>query len=510
MSFNGLNLQPGDDEPWGIDNFVITALDPLDLKGSFYLPEEPITPFFGEQARGFWNLEVWDSRLGGALVSTPQLVSWKLEIAFPQTNPPVYRLTNGSIFTTNIVGDRVYYFAVDVPCSSGYATNTLTCLTPSLGGLNLVFNQYVLPTNGPFDVLLLTNVTQAVGPTNAVLTNGFPPLVSATRYYLAVSNADPSAVNNFTLEINFKCTPLPLMNHEIRCTSIPVGAFQLYDYYVAPNAIGFIIETLSADGNVDLYVQHLIDPVPAPTTTNSTLGGTNNEYISFGANIGVFADGLWRIGVTNVDAQAVNYCVRVTEFYDTDVATVPLDSPVSGLGVTNVSYYRVSLNPGCTSVDFQTDSHSPPATLSIYVARERVPSPLDYDLFGTSDGFTPPAGPTLGAGYTAGTWYIAVINTNAVPVGFNMKITPSGGCFSGGPVIKASSASYSAAGFKLEWDSGTSERYRVEFTDTLAPAQWQTITNVISSDNGHFEYLDTSAQTNAAAGQRFYRLLRVQ
>ena len=50
----------------------------------------------------------------------------------------------------------------------------------------------------------------------------------------------------------------------------------------------------------------------------------------------------------------------------------------------------------------------------------------------------------------------------------------------------------------------------MEFTDTLAPAQWQTITNVITSDNGHFEYLDSGAHTNAAAGQRFYRLRRVQ
>jgi subtilisin family serine protease len=515
MSFNGLNLQepPNDslnDEPWGIDNVVITALDPLDVKGSFYLPEEPITPFFGEQARGFWNLEVWDSRLGGAVVSTPQLVSWKLEIAFPQTNPPVFRLTNGSIFTTNIVGDQVYYFAVDVPCTSGYTTNTLTCLTPSISGLNLVFNQYVLPTNGPFDVLLLTNVTDSQSATN-VLTNGFPPLVSTTRYYLAVSNADPAEVNAFELRTDFsKCGPLPLRNHEIRCTTIQAGEFQLYDYYVAPNAIGLIIQTFSADGNVDLYVQHLLDPVPVPATTNSAMGGTNNEYISFGANIGLFADGLWRIGVTNVEqAVPVNYCVRVTEFYDTDVTTLPLDSQVFGQTVTNINYYRVSLNPGCTSVEFKTESHNPPGILSIYVARERVPSPLDYDLFGTSDGVTPPLGPTLGAGYTPGVWYIAIINTNAVPIDFNVMVMPIGACFAPGPVIKASSASYSASGFKLEWSAPATEQYRVEFTDTLPP-QWKTITNVISSDTGHFQYLDTSAQTNTAVGQRFYRLLRVQ
>src|SRR6185436_3423644 len=122
-----------------------------------------------------WNLEIWDSRLG-AIATNAYLVSWKLEIAFPQSNAPVILLTNGSTFTTNIVGGRVIYFAVDVPCGSGYATNTLECLTGGTDGIDLVFNQYVLPTNGFFDVLLLDDVTTAMGPTDAVLTIGSLPL----------------------------------------------------------------------------------------------------------------------------------------------------------------------------------------------------------------------------------------------------------------------------------------------------------------------------------------------
>src|SRR5205085_8424785 len=126
---------------WGIDNVQVTAVDGFfDDGNGFYLPEEPITPFFGEPTRGLWNLEVWDSRLGGAVTSTPSLLGWKLEIAYPQTNPAVVLLTNGQSLTTNVVGDSARYFAVDVPCGSGFATNTLTCLTPTAYGLNLSFN----------------------------------------------------------------------------------------------------------------------------------------------------------------------------------------------------------------------------------------------------------------------------------------------------------------------------------------------------------------------------------
>ncbi len=512
MTFSTLGLQPAPDEYFGIDNFVITALDPTAEQGSFYLPEEPITPFFGEQARGFWNLEVWDSRLGGAITSSPALVSWQLEIAFPQTNPPVIFLTNGQSITTNVAFDEVRYFAVDVPCGMGLATNTLSCLNPfTVDGLDMTFNQYVLPTNGPFDVLLMANVTLPRSPSNSVLTIGSTPLVSATRYYLAVFNDNPFESNQFRIAVNFNCSLPPLTNKVAYCTSIPTNGFQIFSYTVASNAVGFMIETIGANGNVNLYVKPRIDPVASPTETNSVNGGATNEFISFGANIGLTQPGLWRIGVTNVDTNTVSYCVRVTEIYDTNA--VPLTPGVStNQIVATTNYYRVSLNPTCGTVFFTTSGHVPASNLLIYVARDRIPSPLDYDLFGVSDGMCPATcGPQTNSPPPAGIgWFMAVINTNAVPIGYDVAVNTTGTCFTGAPVIKSGSASYSSSGFKLEWDATTSEQYQVQFTDTLEPAQWQTLTNIISSDTGHFEFLDTSAQTNAAAGQRFYRLLRVQ
>jgi hypothetical protein len=331
--------------------------------------------------------------------------------------------------------------------------------------------------------------------------------VSATRYYLAVYNDNPIETNQFRIAVNFKCTFPPLVNKVPYCTIIPVGGFHIFDYTVATNAVGFMIETLGADGNVDLYVRRFVDPTTTPGgyVTNSIKGGTNNEYISFPANIGAIGSGLWRIGVTNLDAVPVYYCVRVTEIYDTNVISLVPKTPKNGQSVTNVTYYKVNLSATCGTVGFTTTNHSPPANLLIYVAYFRIPSPVDYDLFGVSEGITPPLGPQINSP-TAGTWYMAVVDTNAVPISYNVNIAATGSpCFAGPLVIKTGSGSYTAAGFKFEWEASAFEQYQVEFTDTLTPAHWQTITNVISSD-GHFEYLDTSAQTNAAAGQRFYRI----
>jgi hypothetical protein len=308
------------------------------------------------------------------------------------------------------------------------------------------------------------------------------------------------------------------MNREVRCTTIPVGGFQLYDYNVAPNAVGFMIETLNADGNVNLYVRPQLDPTTAPGgyAANSVNGGINNEFISFNDNIGLIQPGLWRIGVTNVDAQPVNYCVRVTEIYDTEVVTLCPNDPTNGqiVAANSIRYYTVDIINKCSSgVDFFTFDHFN-TNLLIYVQGGRLPTPSDFYAAGVSDGDGSADGASLSPPYPKKIYYIAVINTNPVPVTFTIVIAGQppcdAGCGAPAPIIATSSVSYSASGLKLAWDASPSEQYRVEYTDTLSPARWQTITNVITSDTGHFEFLDTSAQTNTAAGQRFYRLQRVQ
>ena len=71
-------------------------LDHIQLRETgrkYYQAEEPMTPFVGQSAFGNWNLEVWDNRLG-ALASGANLLSWRLNMNFVQTNPPFVRLAN--------------------------------------------------------------------------------------------------------------------------------------------------------------------------------------------------------------------------------------------------------------------------------------------------------------------------------------------------------------------------------------------------------------------------------
>jgi hypothetical protein len=67
VSLSAMGLQPAPDEFWGIDNFQVATLARFtnDPSCGYYLPEEPLTPLFGENAFGDWKLEIWDSRLGG-------------------------------------------------------------------------------------------------------------------------------------------------------------------------------------------------------------------------------------------------------------------------------------------------------------------------------------------------------------------------------------------------------------------------------------------------------------
>src|SRR6185436_4843822 len=94
--------------------------------------------------------------------------------------------------------------------------------------------QYVLPTNGPLDVQLMANITPARSPSNSVLTIGTAPLLSATRYYLAVFNDNPAESNQFTLAVNFFCDPSqPLAPNVVEANQV-VATTNYYRVYLIP------------------------------------------------------------------------------------------------------------------------------------------------------------------------------------------------------------------------------------------------------------------------------------
>jgi hypothetical protein len=480
----------------------------VSLSDAYFLPEESLQPFVGTSAFGRWTLEVWDSRLGGAVTNVPLLLGWKLEIAYPQTNPPVILLTNGSMVTNIVAGSNVIYYAVEVPCGFGFANNTLTCLTNPSSGLNLIFDQYVLPTNGPNDVLLLSGVTAT---SNAVLTIGQPPLVSATRYYLAVANVNPGETTPFSLAINFVCLspPFNLSNNVCLMDQLAAGASKGYQYQFSPDAVAGFFALTSATGNTDLYVRHSTPPTLFHYDY-AAITPSGNELITVGTNslpVPISSGNpnrIWFLVVTNNESVPVSYCVNVTEVFETNLFPLTVNSPEPGRTVVNVDYYVVNIDPSTCSSTFRV--YDQLGNLNFYIAYDRLPSAVDNDGSAFAPGGTP--GPPVDISVSPaliGDWFIAVVNTNPAPVTYSILVAGSM-CFAAPPVIKSESFSYSTNGFRLEWDAAASDHYQVQYTETFAPTSWQTVTNVINSADGHFKFLDVGARTNL---QRFYRILRV-
>jgi hypothetical protein len=179
---------------------VLDHIQIRDTGKKYYFPEEPLAPLVGEPAFGPWKLEVWDSRLGAAASGT-DLISWRLNLTYVRTNPPLLRLTNHVPYVGFVLSNDLRYFMVNVPCETAVVTNTLMSLTP-LGRVDLLFNQNAFPTGSePGDVALISNTASNI----AVLTVGSYPLTRSGPYLLAVRNSNPALDNAFLLRVDIDC-----------------------------------------------------------------------------------------------------------------------------------------------------------------------------------------------------------------------------------------------------------------------------------------------------------------
>jgi hypothetical protein len=106
-------------------------------------------------------------------------LSWQLQLGLARTNPLVTVLTNKLPFTGIVSSNGWRYFAVDVPCTNGWVTNTLT----TDGPVDVFFNPTELPTGSASDVTLalgLNGTQRWVFP---------PPPLRPGRYFLGVRNS---------------------------------------------------------------------------------------------------------------------------------------------------------------------------------------------------------------------------------------------------------------------------------------------------------------------------------
>jgi hypothetical protein len=362
-----------------VDSFQLVA-NPAPNTNNFYLPEETLSAFTGEQAQGDWKLEVLDNRLG-ATIPPPMLVSWQLSLGLERVLPAAQILSNAMPVTNTVLPGFITYFVVDVPPWAQFATNILT-VTSGGGapGVSLLFNQNSLPglTNG--DSLL-------VGPTTTggsfTLSGGStPPLVPGTPYYLAVTNSGPTAAT-FTLEVDFG-NITPLFNLTPITSVIPAIITQPQYYYfdvpAATPAVSFLLYNLS--GNVDLYASK---GFPLPTTTSfnydSVNPGTNDDIITISSNSAPvpLSAGRWYLGVFNNDVGPVNYTIEAVILAPT---IIPLTND-QRLTMTNVT----PLASQETFFSFDITTAPAGALFEIYGMNGNVDLNLDFNTLPFSPAF---------------------------------------------------------------------------------------------------------------------------
>jgi subtilisin-like proprotein convertase family protein len=191
------SLDPPSDKYGVLLDAVSVSGKPSDL---YYLPEQSLDTYAGENANGEWTLEVQDDRVG-ATNPAPSLVSWQLRFNFTTPTTPassIGTLTNAVPLTNGIPPDSIAYYLVNVPTNADFATNSLSMTN---GPLSLWFNQTTPPTGtNVSDYLLFSASTNdfTVLSTNSTPTNFVP----GGSYYLAVQNTNSFAVS-YDIEVNF-------------------------------------------------------------------------------------------------------------------------------------------------------------------------------------------------------------------------------------------------------------------------------------------------------------------
>jgi hypothetical protein len=61
----------------------------------------------------------------------------------------------------------------------------------------------------------------------------------------------------------------------------------------------------------------------------------------------------------------------------------------------------------------------------------------------------------------------------------------------------------------LEWTGPTTGSNLVQWSPSIAPPVWTSFTNIFTSTNGQYQFVDDGSQTSGLTAPRFYRLLQL-
>lgn len=413
--------------PAGSHGMLLDDVQLVQVAGSMtYLPEEPLGPLLGA-GMGTWSLEVDDTR-------SPydgRLLDWQLTLTFAPEMLPAVRLTNGILFTTNVVGGDPRFFYIDVPLEASAATNYLRSLTG--GGLALWHNPVGLPGQGglPEDQTL---INPTVGDTNyfkTITTNSPPLLIPGQRYFLSVQNVAPGQSNWFSVQVDFGLPIRPLTNNvSLRATNSNVGLLDFYSFEVSSNALAVTFMITNQTDNLQLVARKGPQlPSRQAFDYSSTNVGDIPEVIVIDriSQPVPLSDGLWYLGVYSASTNPgtpISYSIVASE-YQAKVIGLTNGLPYRGQ-ITNsseVSYFYLDIVEDPSKATFALTQLSGGADL--YLRRDLpLPSTNNFEYASTNAGrldeiieLTPNSLPVP---LIPGRWYMTVVPRDTIPVDFTI------------------------------------------------------------------------------------------
>ncbi len=272
----------------------------------YYLPEQSLDTYAGENAAGEWLLEIQDDRAGAGLTNT--LGSWQLRFNFTTSTTS---LTNSQTATNSLQPGGIAYYLVNVPTNADFATNFLFTTG---GPLNFWFNETAPPsgTGSPGDYLLFNT---SVNDSNVLSTIPSPTnIVPGGTYYLAVQNTNTFAVTNFAVEVDFHLlTVTNLIGGQPQTNTVAPGSFAYYAVSVPTNADIATNILQFATGPVNLLFNQTTLPSglgagDVTLLSASTVGSTN---LTLAGSPPLVPGQTYYLGVQNTNNVPVNFGIEV-------------------------------------------------------------------------------------------------------------------------------------------------------------------------------------------------------
>ncbi len=496
-----LNLLKFVTPPFNVPNY--TGTNAALSNKIFYLPEEDLAAFKGDNALGTWKLEVWDSRVG-ATNPAPELLAWDLTFLFekkvvaPIYVPPFTTLTN------TVPANSFQYLIVDVP---PWATSDTNLLLTATAPLFVWFNQNIAPTGtNPPDTLFYGPVTNG---TYALNIAGVPPppLLPGQSYYVGVQNTNAVAVT-YTYRVDYNLTAL---TNGVPFSDVTAsnGIPRYFTYDVSASASAVVFDLFGMNGNLNLVARQ---GTPLPTLFSYDYGsfnfGVTDEQILVFTNGAPVAlrPGVWYLGVFNATATAVNYTIQATEITNAFPAIITLTNGLPYANVNNgapgtAQFYHYVVTSSAARVQFETFGATGDFTL---VARKGLPLPnlLSYDFRsanpGTNDELIIITTNSAPVTLTFGDWFITAVKISGGPASYNIMATEWS--VTGQPIRPVISLP-GGGDFCFTWESLPGAHYLVQSTPSFGPPVWVDQTNLTAID------FTTTWCTPMTGPMRFFRVI---